>query len=37
MYIKASDGRTGPKVQYIELYGKDLKTGEKCSQKIVPK
>ena len=37
MYIKASDGLTGPKVEYIELYGKDLQTGEKRYQKIVPK
>ena len=37
MYINASDGLTGPKVEYLELYGKDLKTGGKCSQKIVPK
>ena len=37
MYIKASDGLTGPKVQYIELYGKDLQTGGKRYQKIVPK
>jgi hypothetical protein len=37
MYIKASDGLTGPKVEYIELYGKDLKTGVKRYQKIVPK
>ena len=29
MYINASDGLMGPKVHYIELYGKDLKTGEK--------
>ena len=37
MYINASDGLMGPKVHYIELYGKDLKTGGKRSQKIVPK
>ena len=37
IYINASDGLTGPKVQYIELYGKDLQTGAKRSQKIVPK
>jgi hypothetical protein len=37
MYIKASDGLTGPKVEYIELYGKDLQTGGKRYQKIVPK
>jgi hypothetical protein len=37
LYIKASDGLTGPKVEYIELYGKDLKTGAKRYQKIVPK
>jgi hypothetical protein len=37
VYINASDGLTGPKVHYIMLYGKDLKTGGKRSQKIVPK
>jgi len=37
IYINASDGLTGPKVHYIMLYGKDLKTGGKLSQKIVPK
>ena len=37
MYINASDGLTGPKVQYIELYGKDLQTGEKRREKMVPK
>jgi len=37
LYIKASDGLTGPNVEYIELYGKDLKTGAKRYQKIVPK
>ncbi len=37
MYIKASDGLMGPKVEYIELYGKDLETGGKRYQKIVPK
>jgi hypothetical protein len=35
IYINATDGLFGPKVHYIELYGKDLKTGEKCYQKIV--
>jgi hypothetical protein len=37
MYINASDGLTGPKVHYIEVYGKDLQTGEKHSEKMVPK
>jgi len=37
MYIDASDGLTGPKVQYIEVYGKDLQTGEKRREKMVPK
>ena len=37
IYIDASDGLTGPTVHYMMLYGKDLKTGEKLSQKIVPK
>jgi hypothetical protein len=37
MYIEASDGLTGPKVEYIELYGKDLETGGKRYEKIAPK
>ena len=37
MYINASDGLTGPKVHYVEVYGKDLQTGEKCREKMVPK
>jgi hypothetical protein len=37
MYINASDGLTGPKVHYIEVYGKDLQTGEARREKMVPK
>lgn len=37
IYIHAADGLLGPKVSYIELHGKDLKTEEKRYQKIVPK
>ena len=37
IYINATDGLLGPKVHYIELYGKDIKTGEKRHQKIVNK
>ena len=37
IYINAYDGLTGSKVHYIMLYGKDLKTGKKRSQKSVPK
>ena len=37
LYINASDGLTGPKVQYIEVYGKDLQTGENRREKMVPK
>jgi hypothetical protein len=37
MYINSTDGLTGPKVNYIELHGKDIKTGEKRLEKIVPK
>jgi hypothetical protein len=37
MYIKASDGLTGPKLQYIEVHDKDLRTGEKLREKMVPK
>jgi hypothetical protein len=37
LHIHASDGLTGPKVHYIEVYGKDLQTGEKLREKMVPK
>ena len=37
LYINASDRLTGPKVHYIVVYGKDLKTGEKRRQKMKPK
>jgi hypothetical protein len=37
IYISATDGFFGPTVHYIELYGKDIKTGEKRYQKIVKK
>ena len=37
MYINASGGLTGPKVHYIEVYGKDLQTGEERREKMVPK
>lgn len=37
IYINAADGLLVPKVHYIELYGKDLKTQEKRYQKIVSK
>ena len=37
LHIHATDGLTGPKVHYIEVYGKDLKTGEKLREKMVPK
>ncbi len=37
MFIQAKDRLFGPKVEYIELYGKDLRTGEACREKILPK
>jgi len=37
IYINATDGLLGPTVHYIELFGKDFKTGEKRYQKIVKK
>ena len=37
MFIQTHDRLIGPKVDYIELYGKDLQTGEACREKIVPK
>jgi hypothetical protein len=36
MYINSTDGLTGPTVHYIELRGKDVQTGEKRYEKIVP-
>jgi hypothetical protein len=36
MYINSTDGLLGPTVNYIELRGKDLQTGEKRYEKIVP-
>jgi hypothetical protein len=36
IYINASDGLMGPKVQYIEVHGKDLQTAEKRREKMVP-
>ena len=37
LHIHASDGLTWPKVHYIEVYGKDLQTGERLREKMVPK
>ncbi|MBM4320477.1 MAG: DUF4833 domain-containing protein [Deltaproteobacteria bacterium] len=37
MYIKSTEGLLGPKVDYIELFGKDLKTGKDRHEKLVPK
>ena len=37
LYINASEGLMGPKVHYIEVYGKDLQTGEERSEKMTPK
>jgi hypothetical protein len=36
MYINASDGPPWPEVHYIELYGKDLQTGEDRFEKVMP-
>ncbi len=36
MYIKVSDGLIGPKIQYIEVYGQDLQTGEPRRERIRP-
>ena len=37
MFIQARDRLLGPKVEYIELFGKDLLTGQACSEKILPR
>jgi hypothetical protein len=37
MYINASERLTGPKVHYLELYGKDVQTAEKRFEKVIRK
>ena len=37
MFIQARDRLLGPKVEYIELYGKDPLTGEARYERILPK
>lgn len=37
MFIQARDKLLGPKVEYIELYGKDPRTGEARYEKILPR
>jgi hypothetical protein len=35
--ISVSDGLTGPKIQHVEVSGKDLQTGENLREKMMPK
>ena len=37
LHIHASDGLPWPKVHYIDVYGKDLQTGEQRRERMVPK
>jgi hypothetical protein len=37
MYINATEKLTGPTVHYLELYGKDVQTGEKRFEKVMRK
>jgi hypothetical protein len=37
MFIQSRSGLLGPKVEYIDLYGKDLATGKPCRERILPK
>ncbi len=37
LHIHASDTLIGYKLHYIEVYGKDLQTGERLREKMVPK
>jgi len=37
MYIHSTEKLTGPKVNYIELHGRDLVTNAPCVEKVVPK
>lgn len=36
MYINSTEGRSWVKVQSVELFGKDLETGEKRYEKLLP-
>jgi hypothetical protein len=36
IYINSTKGWPLPKVNYIELHGRDIKTGERCYERIVP-
>lgn len=36
IYVDSDPGLTGPSVNYVKLFGKDLETGEKREEKIVP-
>jgi hypothetical protein len=36
LYIKSTEGLVLPTVNYIELFGKDLETGEKKYEKLLP-
>ena len=36
VYIDSTEGRFRPTVNYVELFGKDLKTGEKRHEKLLP-
>ena len=35
IYVNASDGVVGPKVRYVEVYGKDVQTGEQRRETMV--
>lgn len=37
MFIQSKGGLLGPKVEYIDLYGKDLATGAACRERVLPK
>ena len=37
IYIDSTEGALSPKVNYIELFGQDVKNGERRYEKIVPK
>lgn len=36
IYVDSEEGWTGPKVNYVKLFGRDLETGEERTEKIVP-
>jgi len=36
IYIKSIEGDALPRVEYVELSGQDIETGDDCYEKVIP-